>query len=659
MFEPVPMSRAGIVVLERDERAALRELGRLGVLQLTLAPAGPETAPLPPPDRRRELAACGRLATRVQELRQALGINPVSEPADAAEMSLTQTEEKMSAMEKAAGDLLGRRKQLAGRAGKLATDGEKLADYRGLGIPLDQPDEASFLHFVTGSLPPENFAALQNEIGGHVALLPLPGPRGRQLLMAMTTRQGRSELAAALKRAGFQAAPLPVVAGETVDTVSAANRREQEQLLAELERLEVERQALADAFASPLAEIEFTVENERRLLEAGQNFSRTARAVLVTGWMPGAAAPELETRLREITGGQCAVEFAAPPNPFDEQIPVLLQHPRWLRPFEMLVTAYGLPHYRELEPTLFVALSYVLMFGMMFGDVGHGAVLALGGLAALFAGRQRQTRDVGSLLLFAGGSSMMFGALYGSCFGITAFKKFALWHDPLEADPLALMTGAIGIGIVMISLGLVLNIINRFRRGDFLDGFLGKFGIAGAVFYWGALALAANYAVMKAHGLVMPAIIVFLALPILGWTLKEPLELFCRRRAGKSIETDGGLVTAFTESLVGAFEGVLGYFANTVSFVRLAAYAMSHAALLLAAFLMADAVRHFPVAGTFLSVLVIILGNAVAITLEGIVASVQVLRLEYYEFFGKFFSGGGQPFKPFQLQTRTVAQAPL
>jgi len=93
--------------------------------------------------------------------------------------------------------------------------------------------------------------------------------------------------------------------------------------------------------------------------------------------------------------------------------------------------------------------------------------------------------------------------------------------------------------------------------------------------------------------------------------------------------------------------------------VRLAAYAMSHAALLMAAFMVADAVKHFPVAGSFLGVLAIILGNAVAIVLEGIIASVQALRLEYYEFFGKFFSGGGQPFKPFRLPTKTVAESPL
>lgn len=656
MFRPAAMMRLSALVLERDERSVLRCLGRLGVLQLTRAPADADSAPSP--DRSREMAQCDRLTARIQELRRSLEIisNMSSLP---VEMTLSQAEEKIAALEKSASELLKSRQQLAKRAGELTTAGRQLSDYRGLGIPLNQPDESSFLHFVTGSLPPENYEKLQSEIGGNVALLPLPAQKDRQPLMAMTTRAGRAALEIALRQAGFQLEVLPAVAGATVDTISDDNRREQKQLAAELERLDADQKILAEKYTLPLAEIEFAVETERRLLDAGQNFSRTESAVLLTGWIPGTDSLELENRLREITGGRCVVEIAVPQDSFDEEIPVLLRHPRWLRPFEMLVTAYGLPHYCELEPTLFVAASYLLMFGVMFGDVGHGAILALGGLAALVTGRRAQTRDVGVLLLFGGGSSMMFGAAFGSYFGITAFKRFALWHDPLEGDPMSLMIGAIGIGIVLISLGLVLNIINRFRRGDFIGGLLGKFGVAGVVFYWGTLALVTKFAAVQARGLVIPVIVIFLALPILGWTLKEPLEFFFRRRAGKSIEPGDSMAGAFSESLVGAFEGVLGYFANTISFVRLAAYAMSHAALLMAAFMVADAVKHFPVAGSFLGVLAIILGNAVAIALEGIIASVQALRLEYYEFFGKFFSGGGQPFKPFRLQTKTVADTPL
>jgi V/A-type H+-transporting ATPase subunit I len=129
---------------------------------------------------------------------------------------------------------------------------------------------------------------------------------------------------------------------------------------------------------------------------------------------------------------------------------------------------------------------------MMFGDAGHGLVLAVCGLIALFAGRSEKVRDVGLLLLFGGTSSIIFGVVYGSYFGIEEFKKYALWHDPLEGDPMSLMYGAIGIGVAMISIGLILNVINRFRRGDVIGAILDKFGLVGLLFYWGALVLLMN-----------------------------------------------------------------------------------------------------------------------------------------------------------------------
>jgi V/A-type H+-transporting ATPase subunit I len=146
--------------------------------------------------------------------------------------------------------------------------------------------------------------------------------------------------------------------------------------------------------------------------------------------------------------------------------------------------------------------------------------------------------------------------------------------------------------------------------------------------------------------------------PIVGWSLKEPIEHFLSHAGGERNEDGGGLAGAIMESCVGAFEAVLSYLANTISFVRLAAYAMSHAALLFAAFMLAAEVRDFPIGGNLLSLLVIILGNIVAIVLEGIIASVQALRLEYYEFFGKFFSGGGQPFEPVRLVSDGKSSAP-
>lgn len=217
---------------------------------------------------------------------------------------------------------------------------------------------------------------------------------------------------------------------------------------------------------------------------------------------------------------------------------------------------------------------------------------------------------------------------------------------------MALMLVAIGMGVMLMSVGLGLNILNRLRRKELLEGLFDKFGASGVVFYWGALALVTKSAAIQAQGWWTWAVLLFLAVPMACWAVKEPLVLWRHRRA-KREAAPGEMAGAITESLVGAFEGVLLYLANTISFVRLAAYAMSHAALLMAAFTLAEQVRSLSPAGSALAVAVVIVGNVVAIVLEGIVAAVQALRLEYYEFFGKFFSGDGQPFKPFSLVTES------
>ncbi|MCX5971442.1 MAG: hypothetical protein NTV14_08075, partial [Coprothermobacterota bacterium] len=274
-------------------------------------------------------------------------------------------------MEQQSGDLLGHRQRLIHRQKELTATCERVSCYRGLEIPLDGLDQFSFLHFVTGSLPAQNLESLGKEVGDNVALLPLAQQRGQQSLCAITTRQGQPALERALQQAGFQREMLPVVEGATVDRLSEEGEREQEQLAAELEQLSGRLKTIAAGFALPLAEIEGFVDIECRLLDASQKFPRTGAAVLIAGWVPAGDVGALEQRMGEITCGRYAIQAALPDNSTEDQIPVLLRHSRLLRPFEMLVSTYGLPNYRELEPTLFVALSYLVMFGMMFGDAGH------------------------------------------------------------------------------------------------------------------------------------------------------------------------------------------------------------------------------------------------------------------------------------------------
>ncbi len=646
MFRPVPMMRLSAVVLERDERTVLRELGRLGAVQLTRTAAGEDSAPRPPPDRTREIARCDRLRSRVAELRRALGVDSGPGVAALPDTTFQQAETALAALESQAHDLASRREDGLRRSQELDRVGAQVAQLRGLATRLDEIGRFEFLHFVTGSLPAGPEGRVEVEAGA--ALLPLPVRGGRQPLLAVTTKTRGAALDDALKRAGFQVEKLPPAEGATADEWLAQTQREQEQIRAGLGQLGAELESMATRSARKLAELETWAGVERRLLEAEQCFPRTEAAVLLTGWIPKAAAPDVKRCLLEGTGGRCAAEVQPPGDVPEEDIPVLLRTPRLLRPFELLVSAYGLPKYRELAPTLFVAISFVLMFGMMFGDVGHGGLLALGGLVVWRRCRAPRIRDCAVLLLFMGLASAAFGAVYGSCFGLPRWKAHALWHDPLEGNPMELMRPAIGLGVVLMSIGLLFNIVNRLRHRDWMAGVLGKFGVMGVVFYWGALALVAKAAAIRDRGWWTLALVVFLGLPILAWVLQEPLEILRRRHPGRAPGGDG-LAAAVMESLVGAFEGVLLYLANTISFVRLAAYAMSHAALLMATFMLAAEVGRLAVGGPALSALVVVLGNLVALLLEGIVASVQALRLEYYEFFGKFFSGEGKPYQPFCL----------
>ncbi len=649
MFRVVSMMRISAVVLARDERAVLKGLGRLGAVQLMRFPSGEDTSSLAARDNAGEMERYEGIRARLQELHQSLNIPALSGEFRGGEMTLEQVEEGLGDMEERSSELLGLRRNIAQQLKDLAALREQISAYYGSDVPLDDPGNFSFLHFVTGRLPEGNLGDLGKYIGDNAAIVPLTRQGGWQSLMAVTTRRGRSDLEKALRDAEFQHEALPVFEGKTVDRLYEEGQEEQQKLTAQLEELNGKLGALADEFVPSLGRIEAFVDNEYRLLDASRTFPRTGATVLIEGWVPAEDTAAVERHMDEITGGRYVLETAPPDVSDDQQIPVLLKHPRLLRPFEMLVSTYGLPNYRELEPTLFVAISYVIMFGVMFGDAGHGLVLALCGLAALCAGKSQKVRDLAVLLIFAGASSIISGVVYGSYFGIEEFKRYAVWHDPLEGDPMKLMYATIGIGVIMISLGIIFNVINRFRKGDVVGGILDKFGLAGLLFYWGTLVILIGGEAIRSRGLMTVSIILFFVAPIAGWALRGPIEFFLHREEHEASGVSGGPIGAIMESFVEAFEAVLSYLANTISFVRLAAYAMSHAALLFASFMLAEVVREIPFGGGVWALLVIIGGNLVAIVLEGIIASVQALRLEYYEFFGKFFSGSGQPFEPFRL----------
>lgn len=312
--------------------------------------------------------------------------------------------------------------------------------------------------------------------------------------------------------------------------------------------------------------------------------------------------------------------------------PTKLKNPGIFKPFEMFVGLYGLPSYKEFDPTIFVALTYSFLFGMMFGDLGQGLCLTIGGF--LFYKFKKQS--LGGILSLAGVFSSIFGVMYGSVFGLE--EVFApVWTNPMH-DVMTVLYTAIAFGICLNLLSMVLNIANGIRMKDKGRIFFSTNGVAGLVFY----ALAITCGLLFLTGKKLPAkiiIVLGLGIPLVCVFLQEPLSRLVEHKK-KLIEGKKGMF--FVQAFFEMFEIMLSFLTNTISFVRVGAFALSHAGMMSVVLMLAKV-------STDPNIPVLVLGNIFVMGLEGLIAGIQVLRLEYYELFSRFYSGTGKAFKPFKL----------
>ena len=312
--------------------------------------------------------------------------------------------------------------------------------------------------------------------------------------------------------------------------------------------------------------------------------------------------------------------------------PTKLKNPRVFRPFEMFVGLYGLPAYNELDPTIFIALTYSFLFGMMFGDVGQGACLILGGLFFY----KLKKMALGGILALAGAFSTIFGFMYGSIFGFEDWIE-CIWTRPIE-DTMTVLIVAIAFGVGLNVIAMIVNIINAVKAGDRGKLLFSTNGFAGLIFYVFAISCALCFVL----GYKLPGTIILIlgfVVPLICIFLQEPLGRLIERKK-KVIE--GGKVMFFVEAFFELFEIMLSYITNSLSFVRVGAFALSHAGMMSVVLMLAGAHDGNP------SIPVIIFGNLFVACLEGLVVGIQVLRLEYYEMFSRFYSGTGKKFVPFK-----------
>ena len=470
------------------------------------------------------------------------------------------------------------------------------------------------------------------------------------IFAAAVPASSRDALAAALRTARWQRLALPARA-EAWDAAALAREVAEagalgDELGADLERLAGEaRPLLADLLARAEASV--------LLLQAQTHFATAGRFTVMSGWIPAADADRLASRLRAATGGRALVDVERPEEMVEVaegllKVPILFHNPLLLRPFQSLLRMYDMPAYGEVEPTAFFALSFLLMFGLMFGDVGHGLVLFSAGF--LLLRHFPRFLDYGILLMEGGAASTAFGLLYGSVFGVEHLLP-ALWLRPLD-DITRFMGATVALGVVLVSLGLCLNAVNAWRSGQRVGALTGARGLTGALLYWVALALLARRVVPETFYVPTWAI---LALAGAAAALIAAKPLLLRLLSPHARPHAEGAVDAgplWLRALIGSIEVVdtlFSFFTSTLSFVRVAAFAAVHAGILVALFALTDTLGRMRHGGRVATIAALVAGNALIILLEGLTVSVQVLRLEYYEFFSRFFRGGGEAYRPLML----------
>jgi V/A-type H+-transporting ATPase subunit I len=363
---------------------------------------------------------------------------------------------------------------------------------------------------------------------------------------------------------------------------------------------------------------------------------RRGDVAALAGWAPSAAVAELSGELAEV--GAAVVPL---PRPAGAEPPTMLRGEGAGRTFAPLVETYATVPYRDVDPTVLAGLAYVVMFGVMFGDAGHGAMILLGALL-IRAGRPRRLAGLRDRWLFVAGAglaSMLAGLAYGEFFGPTGLVP-TVWLAPLD-EPIPLLVGGVSLGALLLAGAYALGTVNRVREGGWRLALYAPSGVAGSLLFLAAgLAGAGWYAGVG----WLSTLGVLLASVALGLSFVGLLA------------AAGGGGAGFLQASVELFDLVIRLGSNVVSFARLAAFGLTHAALGWLVWTGTTALWERGGFTVVAALVVFALGNAVAFALEALVAGVQALRLEYYELFSRVFQQQeGRPFRPWYVPTASGA----
>lgn len=372
-----------------------------------------------------------------------------------------------------------------------------------------------------------------------------------------------------------------------------------------------------------------------KLNEVKSLCSHSHEIFFMIGWIPDSDYNTVKSGVDKM--GQITLDSDDPDNVINATPPTVMRNNKFLKPFESLVTMYGLPSAKEMDPTPLLAITFIIMFGFMFGDVGQGTIIAILGVLLY----KTKKMPLGGVMFYIGISSTVFGLVYGSVFGNEEILA-PLWLSPLHSKSSinTILYVAIGYGAFIIVITMIANMINSIKMRKWGKLLFDKNGLAGLLFYGGIIAVVLIF--IKTGKFVLTGFILIpvIIIPTLMIFFKEPLENLI---LGKDHIMPHEKGMYFVESGFDLFETLLSFFSSTVSFARVGAFALNHAGLSLAVWTLFGMMRG--VGG----ILVVILGNIITIGLEGLIVGIQCMRLEFYEMFGRYYIGEGHEFKPVRV----------
>jgi V/A-type H+-transporting ATPase subunit I len=531
-----------------------------------------------------------------------------------------------------------------------------------LNVKSDWLGESRFLYLVAGEITPEELDRLETMLekeGIEYALKESNNSEKISVLLAVP-RTSKQDLDRILSGYSFN----KFVIDQTLSSASLKEiQKRQGEIARDKKQVEQELAEAKKKYGEKLLGLREIVLIEKDIADTTSFTGKTKRVYVLEGWVPTNKVESLKSTIEEISHGHALVKSMKPKK--GETIPTKLENPGIFKPFEVLVETFGLPGYKELDPTPIFAITFPLFYGLMFGDVGHGLILVLLGLLVVKLAKSiNGVKSLGVIIMICGMFSMVFGFVYGEAFGMSQetqkeilgfkfpmlFSSTEMLHGELENIPLTnpvefpirFLQMAVLVGAVHIGSGIVMNLINKIKEKQYLAAIavpLPKLWL-----YYGAVYLFYTYWIDFAKWgenltLVILLIPVPLVLIIFSEVIKHLPHLDMKH-----------LPALLGEGAFEAFDTLLNFLSNSISYSRIFALALVHAGLFIALYKVAHLFMGAPVVGGLIWFLVVLAGTAGILALESIIVFLHSLRLHYYEWFTKFYGADGVKYVPFKAQ---------